>query len=142
MKNKIIFFCLVFFVTIIFIPNSYGQYNRDDPSLPHISLQVVHRDLNGNLVNYVEPTALYISNVYWTHEYLDQINNKTTVTIDGKQYEQIEFERKYSFDAQKQITTFGFWAHDGYVLLFRSDGFISSPGDTISASWKIIRTLR
>ena len=68
-------------------------------------------------------------------------NNKTTITIDGKNYEQIQFEKTEFFTKGDQKTTYGLSYKGTYVILLMHDDCIAQPGDTLTVSWKIIRTL-
>lgn len=92
---KILSVVLVFLVFLGFVEeNSYAQRiaPREHPSLPLVSLQLQLRNTDGQLVAYVEPTVMYIRNLAMVHEYLDTIDNKTPITINGKSYELIQFQ--------------------------------------------------
>ncbi len=138
----LILFILVIFLSSTLIGYSYGQAPREDPSLPQIHLQIVVRDSNGQLVAYVEPTVVYLRNVGWIHEYLDTKENKTLITIEGQIFEQIKYEQSWTQTRQRQIATMQMTYNGEVPLLFRHDGYIASPGDTIHTSWDIIRTVR
>jgi len=133
------------FVIGFALEDSYAQRNpapQEDPSLPLISLQLQLRDSEGRLITYIEPSTLYIRNVSWVHEYLDTKENKTIIEKDGQLFEQIQYTSKAKFSSTKQIATYGMVHRDTFVLLFRHDGFITSPGDTLDVYWKIIRTIQ
>ena len=135
----------VFILGFTLIGNSYGQRDtapREDPSLHEVSLQLQLRNSEGQLVTYLEPTVMYIRNIAMVHEYLDNIENKTIIEKDGENFELIEFQSTAVFSKTKQIATYGM-VHKGiHVLMFRHDGYLTSPGDTLDVSWKIIRTLQ
>jgi len=116
---------------------------REDPSLPHISLQLQVRNSDGMLVAYNEPQVFWLINVYLLHQFLDEQENKTIIFIDGKEHEQIEFEFKhYSTAHGDQISTY-ILSWEGYALInAENNGYISEVGDTLTASWKIIRTVQ
>ena len=61
----------------------------EDPSIPELSLQMIVRNSDGVLVTYIEPTNFYLSNMYLIHKFLDEKENKSIITIDGKSYEQL-----------------------------------------------------
>ena len=135
-----IFFVLVFFT--FFIEDSYGNVApREHHSLPEVSLQLSLRNSDDQLVAYVEPTLMYVRNISGIHEFLDGINNKTLITKDGKNYEILEFERKEHFKSIGQIAGYGLVYKGDIVLQFRHDGYIASPGDTLTIHWKITRTV-
>jgi len=73
---RIQIFLLIFILILGFnlVNDSYGQQEiapSEDPSLPEVSLQMELRNSEGQLVTYIEPTTLYIINIYMVHEFLD-----------------------------------------------------------------------
>jgi len=100
------------------------------------------RNSEGQLITYIEPTTMYILNLQRVHEFLDTKENKEIIEKDGKMFEVIQYEQKFSFIETKQIATFGMHYKDGFVLLFRHDGYLTAPGDTLDVSWKIVRTIQ
>jgi len=140
MKIPIILIFVMFFgSTLIGYSSGQGSPN-EDPSLPEVSLQLVLRNSEGQLVVYVEPSLKWLRNISLIHEYLDTVNDRNLITKDGKNYEQIQFERiETGFSGQ--ITAYSLW-YKGYpVLTFTHDGYMAQTGDVITASWKIIRTI-
>ena len=112
-----------------------------DPSLKEITVQIQVRNSDGVLVTYIEPTNFYLSNMYLIHKYLDEKENKSTVIIDGKSYEQFEFEFNHVDRSRSQKASYSLW-QDGFgVLTTRYNGFIGEPGDLQKISWKIIRAI-
>ena len=145
MNNSVILVIIfVFILGFTLIDNSYGQRKiapGEDPSLPLVSLQLQLRNSEGQLVTYIQPTELYITNLYLVHEFLDK-KNKTIIEKDGEKFELILYQTTASFSQTKQIATYGMVYKGTHVLLFRHDGYLTSPGDTLDVSWKIIRTIR
>ena len=146
---KILIVVLIFgmFLGTFFLANSNALVGpaapREDPSLPQISLQLQLRNSEGILVAYIEPSIFYLRNVYLIHEFLDAQENKTTIIIDGKSYEQIKFEFKhYSTTGGEQMPGYQVGWEGFGVLTSRNNGYISGAGDTLTASWKIIRTIQ
>ena len=147
---KILLIILIFFMSlgIFFLTESNALVGPsappEDPSLPEISLQLTLRNSDGILVTYIEPQNFWLRNVNLIHQFLDEQENKTIIFIDGKKYEQIEFEfEHYSTTRGGQQSTYilgleGF----GGILNAEFNGYISEVGDTLTASWKIIRTLQ
>jgi len=148
MKILLIILIFVMSLGIFFLTESNAlvglQAAREDPSLPEISLQLTLRNSDGILVAYLEPQTFWLRNVNMIHQFLDEQENKTIIFIDGKKYEQIEFEfEHYSPTRGDQQSTYilgleGF----GGILNAEFNGYISEVGDTLTASWKIIRTLQ
>jgi len=142
---RIQIFLLVFIFGFTFIGYSYGQQDtapREDPSLPQVSLQLQLRNSEGQLVTYLEPTVMYIRNIAWVHEFLDTIEDKKIIEKNGKKFELIQYDSKAFFSTTKQIAGYGIVYKGTHVLTFRHDGYITSPGDTLDISWKIIRTIQ
>jgi len=155
---RIQIFLLIFVVGFTLVGESYGQgdeasqedpnpYTRkaapqEHPSLYEVSLQMQLRNSEGQLITYIEPTTMYILNINRLHQFLDTKENKTITEIDGKMFEVIEYELTYRFGNTRQYATLGIWHIDVVPLLFRHDAYISSPGDTLDASWRIVRTIQ
>ncbi len=141
---KIEIFVLFFVVGFSLIVNSFGQgvYPQEDPSLLEVSLQLQLRNSDGQLVTYIEPTTMYIANIEMVHEFLDTKENKKIIEKDGEMFEEIQYEQTFRFSETKQIATFLMWYQNDSVLLFRHDGYLTSPGDTLDVFWKITRTIQ
>jgi len=143
---KILISLLIFILILGFnlVNDSYGQQEiapSEDPSLPEVSLQLELRNSEGQLVTYIEPTTLYIINIYMVHEFLDT-KNKTIIEKDGEMFELIQYEQTARFSTTRQIASYGMVDKEMFILIFRHDGYLTSPGDTLDVSWKIIRTIR
>jgi len=140
---KIQLFLLVIVATFSLVGYSYGQvYPQEDPSLYDVSLQLQLRNSEGQLITYIEPTTMYISNIKLVHEFLDTKENKKIIEKDGEILEVIQYEQTFRFSETKQIATLQMWYQNDFVLLFRHDGYLTAPGDTLNASWKITRTIQ
>ena len=141
MKIKI--FLLVLIVATTLIGESYGQRQaapQEDPSLPEVALQLLLKNSDGQIITYLEPSTMYILNLYRTHEFLDTKDSKI-VEIDGENFEVIEYNQQFRFAETRQIATYGMWYDGGFPLLFRHDAFLTAPGDTLYVHWEIIRTI-
>ncbi len=140
---KIQIFLLVSVTMLSLVGNSYGQgYPQEDPSLYEVSLQLQLRNSDGQLITYIEPTTMYIKNIKLVHEFLDTKENKKIIEKDGEKVEVIQYEQIFRFSETKQIATLQMWYQNDYVLLFRHDGYLTSPGDTLDAFWEITRTIQ
>ncbi len=140
---RIQIFLLVLVAVLSLVGNSYGQgYPQEDPSLHEVSLLLQLRNSDGQLVTYIEPSTLYIRNINMVHEFLDTKENKKIIEKDGEKLESIQYEQTFRFYETKQIATLGMVYKNDFILLFRHDGFITSPGDTLDAFWKIVRTIQ
>ena len=142
---KILIFLLIFVVGVTLVGESYAQREaaqQEDPSLVEVSLKLQLRNSDGQLITYIEPTTMYIRNIGMVHEYLDTKENKKIIEKNGEAFEVIEYEQIFRFSETKQIATLGMVYKDTFVLSFRHDGYLTAPGDTLDASWKIIRTIQ
>ena len=142
---KILIFLLIFVFSITLVDESYAQgqaHPQEDPSLYEVSLQLQLRNSDGQLITYIEPTTMYIANIEMVHEYLDTKENKKIIEKDGETFEVIKYEQIFRFSETKQIATLGMVYKDTFVLSFRHDGYLTAPGDTLDASWKIVRTIQ
>jgi len=142
---KILIFLLIFVISITLVDESYAQrqvYPQEDPSLYEVSLQLQLRNSEGQLITHIEPSTMYIANIKLVHEYLDTKENKKFIEKDGITLEVIQYEQIFRFSETKQIATVGMVYKNTFVLMFRLDGFLTAPGDTLDASWKIIRTIQ
>ena len=141
---KIQILLLVFVGLFAIVQTSYAQepYPQEDPSLYEVTLQLQLRDSEGQLITYIEPTTKYIANINMVHQFLDTKENKIVIEKEGKMFEEIRYEQTFGFSETKQIATVGMWYEGNFVLLFRTDGFLTSPGDTLDAYWKIVRIIQ
>ena len=115
---------------------------REHPSLPYISLQITVRNSDGMLVTYNEPQVFWLVNIGAIHRFLDEQEKKTIIYIDGKKHEQIEFEYKQYFrNSGNQLSMWIIWWEDHGILNAEINGYITEVGDTMTATWQIIRTV-
>jgi len=77
------------------------------------------------------------------HEFLDEQDDKIMIIKDGKNYEQITFQfNHYSKSSGEQMSSYNL-GHKGVMPLTSFyNGYLSEYGDTLTASWKIIRTVQ
>jgi len=147
MNNSLTLIVIFVILTSIYAADSYGQRQQqvaasEHPSLLEVSLQLQLRNSEGQLITYIEPTTMYIINIFWVHQFLDTIENKTIIEKDGQMVELIQYEQTARFSKVGQYATYGMVHNGNYVITFRHDGYLSSPGDTLDVSWKIIRTIQ
>ena len=145
MKSLAILFSILLLGSIFF-GTSYGQvfvpYPTSNPSLPEISMQVVVRNSEGQLIAYFEPTLWYINDLSGLHKLLDT-KEKSIIQKDGKKLEQFQFQPLYYFHKYNsvQITSEPLYFNNHPVLSPRHDGIVMKPGDTITVYWKILRVV-
>jgi len=123
-----------------FVGVTQGQTLGKYPSLAEVSLQIQIRDSEGLLVAYYEPTQIYVVDIALVHEFLDAKENKSTIIKEGRNFEVIKWEQSGYYKGSKFESAFGFYKGDLALVVF-PDGFLTEPGDTYTASWKIVRPL-
>jgi len=140
MKFLIISLIILLSFSVGFVGVTQGIILKDDPSFVEISVQIQLRDSDGQLVAYYEPTRIWVVNSTLTHEYLDNKENKSIISKDGRNLQVITWETtSTSYKEGKLYTAFGFF-HDGEkAVVDFSDGFFTEPGDTTSQFWKVVR---
>ena len=135
----------VFILGFTLFGNSFAQKAPSpsgEPSLLLVSVQIQLRNSEGQLITYIEPTTMFIINLSMVHEFLDAQENKTIIEKDGQMFELIQYESSATFSSTQQIATYAMVYKGAHSLVFRHDGYIASPGDTLDVSWKIIRTIQ
>jgi len=145
--NYLVILVVIFVILAsIYVGDSYGQRQQqvaasEHPSLPEVSLQLQLRNSEGQLITYIEPTTMYIINIFLVHEFLDTKQSQI-IEKDGQMFELIQYEQTVKFSTTKQIASYGMVYKGMFPIMFRHDGYLTSPGDTLDVSWKIIRTIR
>jgi hypothetical protein len=109
-----------------------------DPTLPQISLVLVVRDSHGNLLDYLEPSVIYIRDIGAVHNLID--SNYTTITRDGQTMKVYTEHHQEGFDHKGQYTEFDLSYNNESILVLNNNGYIAEPGDTLDVYWKIIST--
>ena len=116
-----------------------GIFLKDDPSLVEISLQIQVRDSDGLLVAYYEHTRISVVDSKLTHEYLDNKENKSIISKDGRNLEVITWEQLQVHRGFGLHTAFGFFKYSDLALIVYSDGYLTEPGDISFNFWKVVR---
>ena len=146
MKILIIVMIFVMCFGTFFLANSNALIGpaapREDPSILDMSVQIQVRNSQGMLVAYIEPSNFYLNNIYLIHLYLDEQENKKTIIIDGKSYEQIVFGSVWGDSTGGQRSSYSIWQSGFPVLNAKFNGYIGQPGDTGTITWKITRTIQ
>jgi|CXWL01.1.fsa_nt_gi hypothetical protein len=143
---KLVLALSVLFLGINIIDNSYAQtfipFPKSDPSLPEITMQVIARNSDGQLIAYFEPTLWYFADLPGVHKLLDT-KEKISIQKQGQQLEEFQFEQKYYFSKNNsgQITSEPLFFDNHEVLSPRHDGILMNPGDTLSVHWKFLRVI-
>jgi len=140
MKFLIICLIILLSLSVGLVSVTQGQTLNNYPSLVEVSLQLQIRDSEGLLVAYYEPTQIYPVDIELVHEFLDTKENKTTIYVkDGRDLEVIKWEQRGVFRESILKTAFGIYKEGELALVVFQDGFLSEPGDTFTASWKVAR---
>jgi len=140
MKFLIISLIILLSFSVSFVGVAHGGiFLKDDPSLVEISLQIQVRDSDGLLVAYYEPTRISVVDSKLTHEYLDNKENKSIISKDGRNLEVITWEQLQLHRGAGLNTAFGFFKYSDLALIVYSDGYLTEPGDISYNFWKVVR---
>lgn len=115
-----------------------------EPTDFDVLLQLELRNSDGKLISYIEGKKILQIRPVYLNEYLDGLPDKKIVTIQGKQFELIQFEKriehviKYHAFAiySLQVPVNGEMTQ---VLLINNDAYQVAPGDTITPRFTILR---
>jgi len=141
MKVILALCALGFIFGLILINSAYGQIYSGHSSFPEVQLQVEHRNADGHLLGYYESRLAYFTNVFLLNEYLDTLDVKDIIEKDGQTLEIFIIHKKAVFteNFNGQFTTFDIIYKEYRPLEFRHDGFFGEAGDSVSATFKIVR---
>jgi len=145
---KVIFvLCAFAFVFGLMSTNfAFGQQSSGHPDFAELSLQVVHRNANGDLIGYFESTLAYVQRPLMLHEYLDTLDAKEIIEKDGQTLEVFiiqkggegPFTEKYS----GQFASYNLFYKGSSTMAIRHDGYYGEPGDTATGTFRIVRIAR
>jgi len=139
----VLIFTFIIFLNQFFVNEVFANsHNKEDASLPLVSLQLQLRNSEGQQVAYIEPTDLYFLDLKGFHNFLDT-QDKSSIMYHGKLHELIEFKQiQYFSESYKgQAASYNLYFEGKVALAYRHDGYIPQSGDTLYISWKIIRTI-
>jgi len=145
MKILIILLLVIVFFTTIEISYSQLVSPKHVQDVPQVLLQLQLRNSDGQLVAYVEATKILRINSDLLNEYLDTLPSKKAITIDGKNYELFQFQRRTeTFVKTHSMALFDLKVLpiDGTsrtALTMNHDAYQVEAGDKISVFWTVIR---
>lgn len=142
--RAILFFLVVVSLGMISVDNSYGQTTKQ---INDIYVQITIQDSNGNLVAYLEPKKIVVTDIDVLDKFIDtapDLFHKSTMTIAGNNYDLIKatyvavqhssatIVSRNSIDYINGNSTVSlvFVDHDGYPVV---------PGDKVTIYWTILR---
>ena len=139
----------LFLVATAFSMNyAHAQYTYawDAKELPDIMLRLILRDSEGRLVTYIQANQIVAIDPTILDGYLDNIQNKKTITRDGKSYELIQWQgRTEIIDKTHAMTLFvlyapvnGSWQTALEVL---HNSYQVNSGDTVTVYWTVTRPI-
>ena len=143
--NLLIVTLVIIIFSVTMAGNSYAQTSLTPQSSQpaQVYLQIEIRNSDGQLVAYVEPTVLYMYYPDLFNTYVDSKLNKTLITVDGKNYQQIQFEESGTFTVTHTMAQYEMvYSTNGKnvaLLTMIHDGYPEIPGDKVSALWTIIK---
>lgn len=131
-------------VSSILIPQySYAQ----TPNQLAIFVQIKVQDSSGNLVSYLEPSRIAISNMVALNHLLDSNSpefQKSFVTNDRQKFEVVKItDEEVHHQSGTIVSQNSMSSYDGkteqFVVTADHDGFPVVPGDKVTSYWTVIR---
>ena len=106
-----------------------------------MQVQVVHRNANGDLMGYYEPTLAYFTNPFLLNEYLDTLKAKEIIEKNGQTLEVFIIHKRsvMTENYSGQMASYDITYKEYRPLQVRQDGYFAEPGDIITATFKIVR---
>jgi len=132
---------LAFFVGLISVNFTFGQLYTGHQNFPEVHVQVIHRNANGDLMGYYEPTLAYFTNVFLLNEYLDTLDAKEIIEKNGQTLEVFIIHKRTVMTEKYngQMASYDITYKEYRPLQVRQDGYFGEPGDIITATFRIVR---
>jgi len=115
-----------------------------EPADLDILLQIELRNSDGKLISYIEGKKIIQMRPIYLKEYLDGLPDKKIVTIQGKKFELIQFEKQIEYVVKHHA--FAIYSlkvpvnvEMTEILLINNDAYQVAPGDTIKPRFTILR---
>ena len=135
------------FVFLLFpLNNSFGGTQMFGDNVTFVFVQTTVRNVDGQLVVYLESTKFTDLNLTAVKSFLDfeaSRGKDPVITIDGLQYQVIRRVQSQTFNSEDLVasTILSDNVDKKPVLLarFAHDGYSVIPGDTLESMWTFIR---
>ena len=134
--------CILGFIFGLMLTNSaFGQQYSGHSSFSELKVQVVHRNADGQLLAYYESELAYVTNIFLLNEYLDSIVPKEIIEKDGQNMEIFIIHKRavLTENYNGQMSSYDITYQEYRPLQIRHDGYFGEAGDTVSATFKIVR---
>lgn len=137
---------LVIVIVILLAAGAVGvsEAQRPEPTDLDVLLQIELRNSDGKLISYIEGKKIIQMRPIYLKEYLDGLPDKKIVTIQGKKFELIQFEK--SIEYVIKYHAFAIYSlkipvngEMTEILLINNDAYQVKPGDTIKPMFTILR---
>lgn len=141
----IVVVCAVFYGLV---GSSYfAATDLTDDKMPQVLLQMQHRDSDGNLVSYVEGKKIVFIRPDKLDEFLDKLPNKQIIQKDGKRFELFQwmgpsdkFSKVYSYSGYN-LRVLPVNGEYQTVLMVLHNAYQTTPGDTATIRWTVMRSI-
>ncbi len=134
--------CILGFIFgLIFINSAFGQISSGHPNFSELKLQVEHRNADGQLLGYYESELAYVTNLFLLNEYLDALDAKEIIEMDGQTIEIFIIHKQGVFTESNngQMASYDIIYKGKRPLEIRHDGYFGEAGDIVSATFTIGR---
>lgn len=141
--RAILFFLVVVSVGIIPLGNSYGQTTGQ---ITDIYAQILIQDSSGNLVAYMEPKTITVTDIDALNKIIDQrpdLFHKSTITIADNNYDLIKttniVQHSYASVVSRNSIDYIIGNSAVPLVVVVHDGYPVVPGDKVTTYWTILR---
>ena len=145
--NSLVTIILIILVlgSVVYTPFTFAQ-SEPTKNNPYVLAQIVLRNPDGKLVGYIETDKELTRNSILLNKYLDDVTNKKTISIHGKNFELIQFSwNRETFSQNHAIGAYSMIPYiDGSyqdILELNHDGYQVQPNDSIQVYYTVIRPL-
>ena len=134
------------FLSLLVIPTAYAETQNIE--IPYIFVQIIPKDSNGNILGLFQLDK--ITNIdYSALDYLldsEFSQNKDSVyQLDGKKIQLIIRENSETYTNSQMVSSTNVTVDTGNgveeVVRFAHDGYMVSPGDSVTTIWYFVRTI-
>jgi hypothetical protein len=122
---------MALFIMVATSASSYGQTTQTQTvNNIHVYFQIQIHNSQGQLVAYLEPTAVKFGTVADVNHYLDSMP-KNIITRDGQKFNLVQIEETGNFTKNDVISEYTLNGANGeWILTVVNDGYQVLPGDS------------
>ena len=146
--KKVLFVLCIFSIIVfsVFSSEAFAQISQPEDGIFFMFVQVTLRNSDGNLVTYMESNKFFDVDKKIINDSLDHFSSSMEIPIfelDDTKFQVFLIESTTEFDSNTMYAsayydvTINEQSHTAATFLF--DGFLTSPGDEVTAVWTFAR---